>query len=562
MINKKESKRIWKWKAAAFLPVACVLLMSFSNKLEKAEIKKTLDIKELTVKKKKVKHWTEADFMDASIDKKAYLEIPYTVSVLVDQDYGIIVEQDVLRNKKIIKSQTVYHTEKYDDDFFIDNLENYERVIKKTINFKNASYQLKKQFKQVVVNGKKEMVSNYKIVISRGEYVDDSEYQKAFDLVGRTIESVKNNFSKERFSREYRELVRDEKNTIDKLVPIKVFYLNDRYKKPLTRIEKSFKFDTSNYSKVISLRKNNLVFLYNEFHNLYLNGHITWQLSNNRTRYIWKYFDYSKSDNTTKKLFKEVIINGVKLMASTANIYVEHENTTLQKSGIECLNQLVGHISKIFLRIKEKNSKLVYSRSYADLSLNEKANIDSLLPNKIISCGKELHFAKGIRAVSKRNKVYLVEKLLPKDIKKDIDLNKSKINNMSIIINNDSMIYINRKLVALEDTLLEETFLKYRVYSKADANTKKYFKSVIINGKKVMISKSGLNIMYESSFENNAKDVIRRLDVLRLRVKNNFANDIFSRPYNELRVKEQHQISKLIPFYSIGNVNKLSLKAI
>ncbi|MGB5989627.1 MAG: hypothetical protein WBG43_07800, partial [Marinifilaceae bacterium] len=162
--------------------------------------------------------------------------------------------------------------------------------------------------------------------------------------------------------------------------------------------------------KIISLRKNNLVFLYNEFHNLYLNGHITWQLSNNRTRYIWKYFDYSKSDSSTKKLFKEVIINGVKLMAPTANIYVEHENTTLQKSGIECLNQLEGHIRKIFMRIKEKNSKLVYSKSYADLSVNEKANIDSLLPNMIISGGKELHFSKGIRAVSKRNIVYLVDK--------------------------------------------------------------------------------------------------------------------------------------------------------
>ncbi|MGB5988916.1 MAG: M56 family metallopeptidase [Marinifilaceae bacterium] len=250
MINKKESKRIWKWKAAAFLPVACVLLMSFSNKLEKTEIKKTLDIKELTVKKNKVNHWTEADFMDASINKKAYLETPYTVSVLVDQDYGIIVQRDEWRKKRITKSQTVYHTEKYDDDFFIDNLENYERVIKKAVIFKNSPYPIRKQFKQIVVNGKKEMVSNYKIVISRGEYVSDSEYQKAFDLVGRTIESVKNNFSKERYSREYRELVRDEKNTIDKLVPIKVFYLNDRNKKPFTKIEKLFKFNTSNYSKI------------------------------------------------------------------------------------------------------------------------------------------------------------------------------------------------------------------------------------------------------------------------------------------------------------------------
>ena len=68
--------------------------------VSRPEIKKTLDIKELTVKKNKVKHWTEADFMDASINKKAYLETPYTVSVLVDQDYGIIVQRDEWRKKK------------------------------------------------------------------------------------------------------------------------------------------------------------------------------------------------------------------------------------------------------------------------------------------------------------------------------------------------------------------------------------------------------------------------------------------------------------------------------
>ena len=99
MINKKQTGKAWKWKAAAFIPVACLLLMSFSNTLEKKDefttiADKSEKHKTATVDDKVRKQWTEADFIDIKTINEKEITDKNLLTIRLDLDWGVTIFTD------------------------------------------------------------------------------------------------------------------------------------------------------------------------------------------------------------------------------------------------------------------------------------------------------------------------------------------------------------------------------------------------------------------------------------------------------------------------------------
>jgi len=344
MINKKESKRIWKWKAAAFLPVACVLLMSFSNKLEKTEIKKTLDIKELSVKKNKVKHWTEADFKRVDLTSLSRLKRYKIIYCSVD-DKTEFMAFSSLSDKAFPKSRLA-------------------ELIEKSLDYELVTEKSKRLFKEKTIEGEKQIVSNAVVLISRDKKANIKEYNEVLDIVGNTILKLRNKYSLKRYKKSYSSLSVSNKGYIDQLIPMEVFTQDS------LEIERFNEKAKNNISKpIIGLR---VMLNKNSF--LWINGKVT-SLDDKYVEDMFiKYRDYSKADRHTKQFFKPEIINGKKVMISRAFIRI-----IFAPSAEKSLKTLLARLHIAYDKVRDSYANRVYGKIFSELNDKQQNSLGSVM---------------------------------------------------------------------------------------------------------------------------------------------------------------------------------------
>lgn len=538
MINKKQTSKNWKWKAAAFIPVACILLMSFSNTIEKTEVK-SLDVEEINPISDG-KHWSESDFI--KIDDIEYKKIKSKNLIIVelDDDEGVMV----FRYRKGSWASSMQVEYAYNKDFLLETSQMNTEKLRNSIDYKYINTRTKVYFNNVNIQGKEEKVSSYYVVIKRDPKVGDKEYQEVLNLVGNTILNIRNNYSQERYSKDFSQLKGENKSVIEKLIPLRVYYKEEDSSNKYS--VKMSSFLKSKDAKVLSLMENNLVFLFNRYTKIWMNGHISSPTSNNRTRYLQRYFDYEKADNITKKFFKQVSINGKQLMAPTSNLYIYQEIPMNKEDRQVKIQDLIDLVQNIFFSIKDKYSKKVYSKGYSNLSFVEKKEIDAFLPNKIIADNKLINLEKGIKVVRNKDMIQILEgkptMLEQKAFMERLPFNRG----LRILINQYSYLNVNRKIYTRDNFHIADVFSKYKDYSKADRKTKKFFKLVLINGKKIMVSSARIEVLYDSKAQKTFRELASKLNEAVDKLRDKFSNQIYNKLYSQLTFVEKKEMDSLI----------------
>ena len=251
------------------------------------------------------------------------------------------------------------------------------------------------------------MVSLYKILIAKESRVSDKEYKELLNFIGNTITKIRNNHSIERYGEKFAELDKEKKDIIEQLVPLRVYYKEKKFSLPVSG--KRANFVRAKDSKILSLNIKNLVFLINRYDFLWADETMLSPMSNNRTRYIKKYFDYTTATEKTKSLFKSVNINNKQVMVPTSKLYVYQEPPMNKENRMAKVKDFINLTKMIFNKIKDNYSKQIFSKSYNQLSANNKQEIDSILPDKIIANDKPISLAKA-KVIRKKDIIYIIEK--------------------------------------------------------------------------------------------------------------------------------------------------------
>lgn len=538
MINKKQTSKIWKWKAAAFIPVACMLLMSFSHTIEKVEIKSSDVVESSPIVDGK--HWTESDFI--KIDEVEYKRVKSKNLIIVelDDDDGVIV----YRYRKGAWSSSMRFPYSYNEDFLVETTQMNTEKLRNSIDYKYVNKRTKIYFNDINIQGIDEKVSSYFIVIKRDPKVSDKEYQEVLDLVGNTILNIRNDYSQERYSKDFSQLKGEDKSVIEKLIPLRVYFKEEDSTSEYS--VKMSRFLKSKDAKVLSLVEKNLVFLFNRYTKIWINGHIASPTSNNRTRYIQRYFDYEKADKTTKKFFKQVSINGKQLMAPTSNLYIYQEIPMNKEDRQAKVQDFVDLVQKIFFSIKDRYSNYIYSKGYSNLSLIERKEIDALLPNNIIADDKLINLEKGIKVVRNNDIICILEGKATVSEQKAFMERLPYNRGLRILINQYSYLNVNGKVYSHDNFHISDTFSKYKDYSRADRKTKKFFKSVLINGKQIMVSCARIEVLYDSKAQKTFIDLVSKLNKSVNRLKDKLSNQIYNKSYSQLTVVEKEEMDSLI----------------
>jgi len=123
---------------------------------------------------------------------------------------------------------------------------------------------------------------------------------------------------------------------------------------------------------------------------------------------------------------------------------------------------------------------------------------------------------------------------------------------MCILINKNSYLWEEGNVYNINDTYLTNTFIKYKDYSKADNKTKKFFKPININGKRIMVSTAEIRIEYKKAAIKTYNLLINKIDKTVLNLRNNFSKKIFDKAYADLSVKERKEMNLLIPMEVIS----------
>ena len=203
MMNIKNPKRKARWKILVFIPLLTFLLLSFSKEPVNSINNIMTKIQDPVQKRK----WTVKDFDTKEVTYKNGLNI-------VEDNPELTQSLRILMNKN--------------SDLLINNepvkLNMVSTYLKKIMDYDLSNKETSSHYKKI--SGKyyeNEMMSTSEIIITADRQTNEDNYSKLLNEVGNTIISIRNKYSKSIFNSQYATLNMDQKEDIDKLIPMNVF---------------------------------------------------------------------------------------------------------------------------------------------------------------------------------------------------------------------------------------------------------------------------------------------------------------------------------------------------
>ncbi|HZL10767.1 MAG TPA: M56 family metallopeptidase [Prolixibacteraceae bacterium] len=198
MMNKQKTSKVWRWKAAAFLPLLALLLMAFGKTGENAP-PESFSLPSLVqeLQQDSVKQWSEDDF---GIPGKLMLE-RHSKETL----YAYLIQID---SKSKMKSWNE-----------VISFKKLPTQIKKYLDYELADEKTKSEYLKLLVNGQEKMTTRRYFIIQKDMATPDEDYQKLLNIIGNTILEIRGKYASSIFNTPYTKLTLAQRNEIDKLIP-------------------------------------------------------------------------------------------------------------------------------------------------------------------------------------------------------------------------------------------------------------------------------------------------------------------------------------------------------
>ena len=539
MINKKQTSRVWKWKAAAIVPVACMLLMSFSNTIEKSE-----EIN--SVVKNTEKQWTESDFKKVPSDFYKEVKNYRMIFIGVDDEHGTSIHP------------------KYSSKTFPES--KMETILARAIDYELADEKSRVLFNSVKVNGKKMMVSNCVFIVNRDKKADYKDYQRALNIVGNKINNIRNKYANKLFNAEFSELKGDDQKAIERLIPMEVYVQDEPIAINIVKYRPNhwtpthFKGVNDEAFKNVKDFNRISIDVDDEYGVTACSGYKgegsyhRMDISNDRLIHQIKIaIDFGYANSESEKIFKTKTINGKKLMVSS---YAIELRVDPKADKVRC-QQVYDVVGETIMKARDKYSKKLFNKLFAELDGDDRLSIEKLIPFRVFYQEKELTYesskqkegsnladSKSVNEIAKNNTKTSKVPTLDEMYKRMADTS------MVVRVNKYGFIAYDGNLFNLKDDFLEKTMYKYRDYSRANNKTKKLFKPAIIDGKSLMVCDAEVLILINKSSksETKSKAISRKIKSIFNEMNESFSQKIYGKKYSTLNGSEKHEISNITNF--------------
>lgn len=209
MMNKVTNRKNMDWKAIAFFPVFMMLLILFGFSYRIDNVLDTSSLKSLTVNQP-AKHWSIGDFLKPPKGEFYDMDLKKSLTILMN------FRSDLMVNYK----------KPYLSFADVDKIEEY---VKKYRDYESANDETKAYFQAILINEKTMMKGTAAIYVQRDKCGSDADYDKLLNIIGNSILKTRDKYSKSMFKADYATLTPEMQSTIDGLIPLNVYIVEDRY---------------------------------------------------------------------------------------------------------------------------------------------------------------------------------------------------------------------------------------------------------------------------------------------------------------------------------------------